>query len=142
MSKNKRMFQNYPHLIPLYEEFYGKRNRAYFEMLEKRTEALAAPNGCRFVDNETPCERVQQGHPTIVAYFYHEEVRGTENSGNGINDPLLIKTRKLPGRMCIHPTGLVFFCDVPGKASRRQLPAPDGPLFPSPCRNPCGFGRK
>jgi len=33
------------------------------------------------VDNETPYERVPKGHPTIVDYFYHEEVRGTENSG-------------------------------------------------------------
>ncbi|MBQ4218671.1 MAG: radical SAM mobile pair protein B, partial [Butyrivibrio sp.] len=36
---------------------------------------------CRFVDNETPYERVEKGHPTIVDYFYHEEVRGTANSG-------------------------------------------------------------
>lgn len=42
---------------------------------------MARRYGCRFVDNETPYERVQQGHPTIVDYFYHEEVRGTENSG-------------------------------------------------------------
>jgi len=33
------------------------------------------------VDNETPYERVPQGHPTIVDYFYHEEVKGTANSG-------------------------------------------------------------
>ena len=81
MSKNKRMFQNYPHLIPLYEEFYGKRNRAYFEMLEKRTEALAAPNGCRFVDNETPCERVQQGHPTIVDHFFTKKCAALKTAG-------------------------------------------------------------
>ncbi len=31
--------------------------------------------------NDTPYERVPQGHPTIVDYFYHEEVRGTANSG-------------------------------------------------------------
>ena len=37
--------------------------------------------GCLFVDNETPYERVPQGHPTIVDYFYHEEVRGTAYSG-------------------------------------------------------------
>ena len=32
-------------------------------------------------EDETPYERVPQGHPTIVDYFYHEEVRGTANSG-------------------------------------------------------------
>ena len=25
--------------------------------------------------------KLRQGHPTIVDYFYHEEVRGTANSG-------------------------------------------------------------
>ena len=38
-------------------------------------------NKCRFIDNETPYERVPKGHPTIVDYFYHEEVKGTGNTG-------------------------------------------------------------
>ena len=73
--------EKHPHLLPLYEEIYNKKNRGYFEMLEKQAEEMARKNGCRFVDNETPYERVEQGHPTIVDYFYHEEVRGTANSG-------------------------------------------------------------
>ena len=36
---------------------------------------------CAFVDNEMPYGRVSQGHPVIVDYFYHEEIRGTENTG-------------------------------------------------------------
>ena len=32
-------------------------------------------------DNEMPYGRVPQGHPEIVDYFYHEEIRGTENTG-------------------------------------------------------------
>ena len=32
-------------------------------------------------DNEMPYGRVPQGHPVIVDYFYHEEIRGTENTG-------------------------------------------------------------
>lgn len=52
-------------------------------------EELAKKYDCRFVDNETPYERVEKGHPTIVDYFYHEEVRGTANSGkrNVIHNP-------------------------------------------------------
>ena len=65
----------------LYEEIYGRKNRSYFEGLEKKAEEIARKYGCLFVDNETPYERVPQGHPTIVDYFYHEEVRGTANSG-------------------------------------------------------------
>ena len=28
-----------------------------------------------------PYGRVPQGHPVIVDYFYHEEIRGSENTG-------------------------------------------------------------
>ena len=67
--------------MALYDEIYNKKNRSYFEALEKKAEAIARKYDCRFIDNETPYERVPQGHPTIVDYFYHEEVRGTANSG-------------------------------------------------------------
>ena len=73
--------EKYPELLPLYEEIYNRKNRSYFEALEKKAEEMAKKHNCRFVDNETPYERVPQGHPTIVDYFYHEEVRGTSNSG-------------------------------------------------------------
>ena len=71
----------HPELLPLYRQIYTKKDRSYFENLEKKAEEIAKKYECRFVDNETPYERVPQGHPTIVDYFYHEEVRGTENSG-------------------------------------------------------------
>ena len=71
----------HPELIPLYDEIYNRKDRSYFEALERKAEEIAKKHGCRFVDNETPYERVPKGHPTIVDYFYHEEVRGTENSG-------------------------------------------------------------
>jgi DNA repair photolyase len=71
----------HPELLPLYHQIYTKKDRSYFENLEKKAEEIAKKYDCRFVDNETPYERVPQGHPTIVDYFYHEEVRGTANSG-------------------------------------------------------------
>ena len=70
-----------PNLRGGFDEIYNKKNRSYFEALEKKAEEIAKKYDCRFVDNETPYERVPQGHPTIVDYFYHEEVRGTANSG-------------------------------------------------------------
>ena len=73
--------EKHPELFPLYEMIYNKKDRSYFRMLEQKAEEMACENNCRFVDNETPYERVPQGHPTIVDYFYHEEVRGTGNSG-------------------------------------------------------------
>ena len=38
-------------------------------------------NDCLFVDNELPYGRAKPGHPVIVDYFYHEEIRGSENTG-------------------------------------------------------------
>ena len=60
---------------------YNKHNRSYFEALEVKAEKIAKKYDCPFVDNEMPYGRVPQGHPVIVDYFYHEEIRGTENTG-------------------------------------------------------------
>ena len=73
--------EKYPHLTPLYHAIYHKGDRSFFRTLEKQAERLAAENGCPFVDNELPYGRAEPGHPAIVDYFYHEEVRGSENSG-------------------------------------------------------------
>ena len=58
-----------------------KKDRSYFEELEKEAEQLAKDNDCPFVDNETPNGRAKKGHPVIVDYFYHEEVIGSNNTG-------------------------------------------------------------
>ena len=71
----------YPDLAPLYDEIYNKHNRSYFEALEVKAEEMAKKYDCPFVDNEMPYGRVPQGHPVIVDYFYHEEIRGTETTG-------------------------------------------------------------
>ncbi len=75
------IFGKYPDLVPLYDEIYNKHNRSYFEALEVKAEKMAKKYDCAFVDNEMPYGRVPQGHPVIVDYFYHEEIRGTENTG-------------------------------------------------------------
>ena len=73
--------EKYPHLTELYRDIYQKDDRSYFRALEQQAEQLAAENDCPFVDNELPYGRAEQGHPVIVNYFYHEEVRGSENTG-------------------------------------------------------------
>ena len=73
--------QKRPSLYPLYDAIYNKGDKSYFRALEQRAEQLAREHGCIFVDNELPYGRAETGYPAIVDYFYHEEVRGTENSG-------------------------------------------------------------
>ena len=47
----------------------------------EEAERMAKEYSCPFVDNELPYGRAEPGHPVIVDYFYHEEVRGSENTG-------------------------------------------------------------
>lgn len=71
----------YPQLAPLYHAIYTEGDRSYFRDLEERARRLAEENNCPFVDNELPYGRAKPGHPVIVDYFYHEEIRGSENTG-------------------------------------------------------------
>lgn len=73
--------EKYPHLVPLYHAIYSKKDRSYFRALEEQAARLAAENGCPFVDNELPYGRAEPGRPVIVDYFYHEEIRGSDNTG-------------------------------------------------------------
>ena len=73
--------EKYPHLVTLYDAIYRKGDKSYFRGLEQRAQRLAEEWGCPFVDNELPYGRSRPGHPVIVDYFYHEEVRGSENTG-------------------------------------------------------------
>ena len=73
--------KKYTNLYPLYDTIYNKGNRSYFHALEEKAEELAKKYNCLFVDNELPYGRAEPGHPVIVDYFYHEEVRGSENTG-------------------------------------------------------------
>ena len=73
--------EKHPQLLPLYDEIYNKKDRSYFKHLEQVAAQIARDNGCPFVDNELPYGRSEPGHPAIVDYFYHEQIKGSENSG-------------------------------------------------------------
>lgn len=73
--------EKYPQLMSLYDTIYNKADRSYFNDLERKAQAMAEKYDCPFLDNELPYGRAKKGHPVIVDYFYHEEVRGSENTG-------------------------------------------------------------
>lgn len=73
--------ERYPHLVPLYDDIYRRQERSFFRALEEEARLLARDNDCPFVDNELPYGRAVPGHPVIVDYFYHEEIRGSQNTG-------------------------------------------------------------
>ena len=73
--------QHHPHLLSLYEEIYLHKDRTYWKQLEQEAAKMAQEAQCKYVDNELPYERSPKGHPSIVNYLYHEEIRGSENTG-------------------------------------------------------------
>lgn len=73
--------RKYPQLVPLYDAIYNKGDRSYFQEQERKAELLAKENGCPFMDNELPYGRADKGRPVIVDYFYHEEIKGSDNAG-------------------------------------------------------------
>ena len=49
--------------------------------MEQEAAKMAQEAQCKYVDNELPYERSPKGHPSIVNYLYHEEIRGSGNTG-------------------------------------------------------------
>lgn len=68
-------------LIPLYEDIYNKHNNDYWVKEEQKAKQLAEVNFCKYVDNEMPYERSPIGHPAIVNFFFHEQIKNSNNSG-------------------------------------------------------------
>ena len=64
-----------PDLVPLYDEIYKRKHRDYWQALAGGVEAYAKEHDMRYMVNDLPYGRSEKGHPVIVNYFYHEEIR-------------------------------------------------------------------
>lgn len=73
--------QKYPDLMPLYEKIYTKRDKSYWKQLEQEIHTYAIQHGLPYLDNFLLDGRCEPGKPAIINYLYHEEIRGTENTG-------------------------------------------------------------
>lgn len=73
--------ENYRELYPLYESIYYKDNNRYWGQLIEQIKKCAEENHFSWFDNYLPDGRSVPGKPAIVNYLYHEEVRGSENTG-------------------------------------------------------------
>ena len=74
--------ERYPHLLPLYEEIYIKGNRLYWEELDKVIRSYAESAGLPYVRNDDSMNTPFDAPPTIVNYFYHEQVRKQSKDRN------------------------------------------------------------
>lgn len=73
--------EKYPQYSILYDEIYNKNDKNYFRQLEENIQLMTERNNCKYVNNKLLEEDNPKGHPAIVNFFYHEEVRGSENTG-------------------------------------------------------------
>ena len=67
--------EKYPHLLPLYREFYYNGNRSYWEMLDIKLKAFPAEIGLDYVTNDDSMKRPFEAPPVVVNYFYHEQIK-------------------------------------------------------------------
>ena len=71
-----------PELLPLYERIYNLKDRGYWHELEAELSSYAKRNGLPYFDNYLPDGRSEPGKPAVVNYLFHEEIRGSGNTGS------------------------------------------------------------
>ena len=67
--------EKYPYLVPLYDEIYRLKNRDYWEKLDGRLRDFAREQGLRYVRNDDSFLQPFDDPPTMVNFFYHEEIK-------------------------------------------------------------------
>ena len=67
--------EKYPELVPLYQMIYSNNDRSYWRELEQRIKSIAQAHGYPYRVNDLPSGKSEPGKPTLVNYFYHEDIR-------------------------------------------------------------------
>ncbi len=72
-----------PELVPLYDAVYKKGDRAYWRELDAEVRAYAEREGLEYVRDDDTMRRPFDEPPTIVNYFFHEEVKKSAKKERG-----------------------------------------------------------
>ena len=67
--------EKYPKLMPLYIEIYKYGNRLYWETLDDDLRSYAKKRNLEYVRNDDSMQKPFDAPPTIVNFFYHEEIK-------------------------------------------------------------------
>lgn len=78
----KYIEEKHADLLPLYKQIYSKGDKTYWKALEAFIENYTTEHGLPYINNYLPDGRSEKGKPTVINYFYHEEIRGSENTGS------------------------------------------------------------
>ena len=66
--------EKYPHLAPLYDEIYRRKDMRYWAQLNDTVADYAARNGLEYVRNRDDLQRDFDAPPVIVNFFFHEQI--------------------------------------------------------------------
>lgn len=72
-----------PELVPLYDAIYQKGDRTYWRELDAEVRAYAEREGLEYVRDDDTMRRPFDVPPTIVNYFFHEEVKKSAKKERG-----------------------------------------------------------
>lgn len=61
-------------LVPLYESIYNKKDRTYWENLDKEMKEFCKEENLPYVRDDDSMQRPLNEPPIVVNYFYHEEI--------------------------------------------------------------------
>lgn len=73
--------ETHPQLMPLYDEIYQHGNRHYWEMLNGQLSAFAQEQGLHYVRDDDSFKQPFDAPPTVVNFFYHEEIKKSAKKG-------------------------------------------------------------
>nr|WP_225968995.1 radical SAM mobile pair protein B [Treponema pedis] len=71
----KYIKEKYPDLVPLYDEIYKYGSRVYWELLNENLSRFSENKGVQYVRNDDTMKMSFDAPPTIVNFFYHEEIK-------------------------------------------------------------------
>ena len=72
-----------PELVPLYDAIYQKGDRTYWRELDAEVRVYAEREGLEYVRDDDTMRRPFDVPPTIVNYFFHEEVKKSAKKERG-----------------------------------------------------------
>lgn len=75
--------EKHPELVPLYDAIYKKGDRTYWQELDAEVRAYAERAGLEYVRDDDTMRRPFDAPPTIVNYFFHEEVKKSAKKERG-----------------------------------------------------------
>ena len=73
--------EKFPDLLPIYDAIYRRRDLRYWFQLHQKIEAYARENDLEYVRNRDDLQRDFDAPPVIVNFFFHEQIKSSNNFG-------------------------------------------------------------